>query len=308
MIKYCVYLTYYKGNLLPKWYIGSSSDLKIKNGYNGSIKSKKFKDIYKSEQTNNKHLFKTRILSYHCTRKEALVEELRLQQLHKVVKNKLYMNESYATINGFFGRDVKGINHPQYGKPSHNKGKKLQSLSSERKEHLSKMLKGASSINRGKRAAYDENGNKYMCHSDDERILLLNLSFKPEKIKRTKEEINELISKALTGRKMKEEVKIKISESTKGIKKNSEETRIKISESLKMKDRNKINIYDENDNLIYTSTKSFVEFCKINKLPHSSFKKSFLENGSPILTTNQSISQIKDSYFLKFKNWYAKKV
>ena len=43
---YCVYLTVYSGNLLPMFYIGSSSVKKIQNGYCGSISSKKYKNVF----------------------------------------------------------------------------------------------------------------------------------------------------------------------------------------------------------------------------------------------------------------------
>lgn len=114
--EFCVYLTMYKGELLPKWYIGSSSIEKIRNGYNGSIKSIKWKDIYSNEQNENKHLFKTRILSTHETRKQALEEELRVQKLHLVRDNPKYFNASYATVNGYFGSDVSGKLNPFFGK------------------------------------------------------------------------------------------------------------------------------------------------------------------------------------------------
>lgn len=97
---YVVYLTYYLGDKLPPWYIGSSNEQRVMEGYNGSVKSKKYKDLYIKEQKENKHLFKTRILSYHKTREEALAEELRIQKLHNVAKNKNYFNESYAVKNG----------------------------------------------------------------------------------------------------------------------------------------------------------------------------------------------------------------
>ena len=114
-MKYCTYITMYSGELLPKWYIGSSTIEKIKKGYNGSVCSKRYKEIYKEEQRNNKHLFKTRILSVHNTRQDAVVEELRLQKLHNVVKNKKYFNESFAKKNGCFARDKSGENNPMYG-------------------------------------------------------------------------------------------------------------------------------------------------------------------------------------------------
>lgn len=104
--KNVVYLTMYVGEKLPKWYIGSSTLEKINNGYNGSVTSKKYAEIYKEEQKHNKHLFKTRILSFHKSTQEALDEELRVQKLHEVVANIKYMNMSYCQRNGFHGGDT----------------------------------------------------------------------------------------------------------------------------------------------------------------------------------------------------------
>jgi len=117
MKKYVVYLTFYSGNLLPAYYIGSTTEDKILSGnYFGSITSKRWKDKYYYELKHNKNLFQTKILSFHSSRKEALEEELRIQILNNVVKSEDYFNESLASINGFFGRNVSGENHPNYGK------------------------------------------------------------------------------------------------------------------------------------------------------------------------------------------------
>jgi len=113
---YCVYLTLYLGSLLPKRYIGSSSIERVKLGYNGSVKSKKYKMLYDTEQVENKHLFKTRILSIHDSIEAAQMAELSLQIKYNVVKSALYMNMSYASPNGCFGRDISGVSHPMYGK------------------------------------------------------------------------------------------------------------------------------------------------------------------------------------------------
>lgn len=137
--QYVVYLTLYSGTKMPKWYIGSSRKNKVINGYNGSITSKKYRDIYKYEQLNNKHLFRTRILSYHRTREQALIEELRLQKLHLVVTNMNYFNQSYAQPNGMFGMDVSGDLNP-------NNGNKWNG---EQKEHLSNLMKGCFYYNNG---------------------------------------------------------------------------------------------------------------------------------------------------------------
>lgn len=119
--EFVVYLTMYRGNKMPRWYIGSSTKQKVLEGYNGS---KEFSKIYKEEQIKNKHLFKTRILSYHNTREEVLIEELRVQKIHNVVLNKKYINKSFAQRDGCFGMDNSGKNNPMYGVPSPGIGSK----------------------------------------------------------------------------------------------------------------------------------------------------------------------------------------
>lgn len=121
---YCTYLTIYKGDKLPKRYIGSTSVQRIENGYNGSIKSKKYKSIYQEEQVENKHLFKTRILNTYESQEEAVKAEKELHIRYNVVKSNLYMNEAIATPEGFFGRDISGKNHPFYGKKRDDEFKK----------------------------------------------------------------------------------------------------------------------------------------------------------------------------------------
>lgn len=130
MKTHVVYLTRYRGDKLPPWYIGSSFEENVLNGYTGSVQSKKWKVIYYNELKENRHLFKTRILSYHSTREEAVLEELRLQQMHLVMTSEKYFNESYASPKGFFGRDVSGELNPFYGKThtQESKDKRNESL------------------------------------------------------------------------------------------------------------------------------------------------------------------------------------
>ena len=105
MRNYCTYLTIYKGNLLPPLYIGSTSINRLESGYRGSVCSKEYKRIWKSELKNNPHLFKTSIVTTHETRKEATAKELHFQLNLDVVKSPLYINLSFAKPNGFFGRN-----------------------------------------------------------------------------------------------------------------------------------------------------------------------------------------------------------
>lgn len=120
---YCVYLTIYFGDKLPRRYIGSTKVERIEQGYNGSIKSKKYKALYLEEQSENKHLFKTRILSRHDSQEDAVKEELRLHIKFNVVKSKKYMNMALASPTGCFGRDISNTNHPMFNKTHSNEAK-----------------------------------------------------------------------------------------------------------------------------------------------------------------------------------------
>lgn len=110
---FCVYVTEYLGDKLPKWYVGSSSISKVNSGYKGSVSSYQWKSLWESEPDN---LFVTRIISEHITRKDAFEAELKYQIDNDVVKSDEWVNKSLAQPDGFFGMDVSGKNNPMYGK------------------------------------------------------------------------------------------------------------------------------------------------------------------------------------------------
>lgn len=140
---YCTYLTVYYGEKLPRRYIGSTSVRKVKSGYNGSVSSKKWEDVYLQEQLHNKHLFKTRILTVHESDKEAREMELKLHVKYDVVSSELYFNESLARPNGHFGRDVSGKNNPMYGKSrTGEKHKGGENISAALKKLYSETVRG----------------------------------------------------------------------------------------------------------------------------------------------------------------------
>jgi hypothetical protein len=112
---FCTYLTIYSGDKLPRRYIGSTATDKVFNGYHGSVKSKRYRETWEKEIEENPSLFKTRVLTLHETREEAIQKEKELHLFYDVVKSDLYINESVAQPNGFFGRDVSGENNPNYG-------------------------------------------------------------------------------------------------------------------------------------------------------------------------------------------------
>jgi len=100
--QYCVYHTTYSGSLMPANYIGSTSvDNVLNKNYRGSVVSKIYKSIWKSEIKLHPELFSTDIVSYHDTRSDATWKELQVQRTLNVVKSDLFVNRSYATVNGF---------------------------------------------------------------------------------------------------------------------------------------------------------------------------------------------------------------
>ena len=213
-MKYVVYLTYYSGEKLPKWYIGSSNEEKIKKEYNGTILSKKWKEIYLSEQKENKYLFKTRILSYHKLRKDALAEELRLQKKHFVVKNSEYFNESYAQVNGYFGRDISGKLHPRFGDKHTEESKRKMSKTRLKKIKDGEILLiGENNPMFGKKSIFKD-GIYKNCDID-----MLNYWLEQEWIIKGKpksEEHKKKLCITHTGKKLSVEHKRKISEGGKG--------------------------------------------------------------------------------------------
>jgi hypothetical protein len=101
---FCVYLTTYSGNKLPMFYIGSTSTNKIFIGYRGSVMSKEYKSIWKSELLNNPHLFKTQIILKCKTRKEAFLKERSFQLSLNMSTSPMYINKAIAGSNFMFTR------------------------------------------------------------------------------------------------------------------------------------------------------------------------------------------------------------
>lgn len=149
---YCTYLTIYTGNKLPRRYIGSTTVARINENYHGSVKSKKYKEIWVSELRDNPHLFKTRILKTFNEHQDALNEELRIQKKYDVVRSKNYINMSFAQPNGFFGMSTKGISMSEEAKYK----QRIQRLGTKRPEH-SRMLTGRKRPDQSKMMSGDGN-------------------------------------------------------------------------------------------------------------------------------------------------------
>lgn len=213
---YCVYVTFYKGNLLPPFYIGYTTVAKVESGYHGTVKSLAYMKIWKSELKNNPDLFKTKILSLHESRKDASSKETLLQRLLNVHTNPLYINRA---INGECFYRKKG----EYFHSEETK-QKIGSANSIR-------MMGNIPWNKGKKNVYSEDT------LDKIRYARANQTFP--------EDVNEKRSKALRGIPKSEEHKKALSEAAKRRipksgkdhpnygRKVSEETKQKIRETLK---------------------------------------------------------------------------
>lgn len=162
---YCTYLTSYSGNKLPQFYIGSTSVKNIKEGYHGSVKSKKYQKIWTSELKEKPYLFKTSIISYHTSREEAIVKEKFFQKSLNVVKSDMYINMSLAQPKGFFGMSVAGENNPNKKKDDIQKyNYRRGPMSEESREKMSKSRAGMTQMK------HKTTGNVVLVSENDPRI------------------------------------------------------------------------------------------------------------------------------------------
>lgn len=122
---YCSYIVTYLGDKLPPkypdeappmYYLGSSTEEQINKGYRGSVKSKKYKDIWESELRDNPELFQIEIINRFNTNEQSKTDELSLQIEFNVVKSPEFVNMALATVNGCFGMPMFGEDNPRYGK------------------------------------------------------------------------------------------------------------------------------------------------------------------------------------------------
>lgn len=201
---YCTYLTIYSGNKLPPLYIGSTSIEKINNGYRGTVSSKKYRSIWKSELAENPQSFETIILTYHSTREEALAEESCLQEQFDVVNSDLYINMAIANGKLIFCDH----NDPEFRKKISEANKKRYENPEERKKSSESAKKGWT--------------------EEVKRQRSIDMKKRYES-----EEARKKTSESIKGSKRTEETKKKMSEAHKNRKPVSEETRKKLSEACR---------------------------------------------------------------------------
>lgn len=104
---YATYLTTYRGNKLPPFYIGHAKVESIENGYLGSVGSKKYKRIWLHEIKENIGLFKIQIIKRFGTKAEALIHERKLQLQFSVHTNPMYINRAVVNEKFFAEKGTK---------------------------------------------------------------------------------------------------------------------------------------------------------------------------------------------------------
>lgn len=206
---FCTYITFYKGNKLPPFYIGYTSVGNIfKNDYHGTVGSQKYSATWKSELRKNKNLFKTVILTKHKTRKEAIEKEIYFQTFFKVHKNPMYINMSIH--NERFYCD----NHSEEAKKKMSLASKGKKKSENHKLNISESLKGkkkskkhCQNISKTKQSVeWKETMGKYVAQrsSDVQNNSYWKATKGKEKIRKDLEKKNDPHWKATTGKLMKE--------------------------------------------------------------------------------------------------------
>lgn len=180
-MKYCVYITTYNGNRLPIKYIGSSSIKRVESGYRGSVSSKKWKSIWQEELKSNPTLFSTEIVFQCLTREEATTKELELQKYYGAIRSPIWINEGYAVVNGYAGRNVEGVNNPMY-----NRGDMVRQWAADNPDKVSA---------RNRKAANTQWSNKVTRENKVRAMLGKKKTFKDEQAFRNMQREKSLISK-----------------------------------------------------------------------------------------------------------------
>jgi len=306
-----------------KYYFGVRSCDVLPKHDNYFSSSKLIKKLIKT-----KFIFNKKIIKQFSNRKEALLYEIFLHNAHDVANNKYFYNLAKQSLNmldssgGIFinGEWISSIDYKNSDKKFHTYGKitlkdefdnyfqvdvnDSRRLTGElipltkglvpiRTENGSYKLISKELYNKEKHKSsnfekipvIDAQGNTFLINSDDVR-------YSNGELKSVHK--NKVLCRNENGRVMllpKDEYK-----------KNNYSG---INKGLICGDKNpnskKIEIYNSNNELMFTCLGNFKEICKINNLPTASLGKSYRNNGHKIFQTKKSLKNYDN-----FVGWYAK--
>lgn len=227
------------------------------------------KNFIKDQKENPKN-YKYVIVRIFVNRNKALLFEASLHHKFNVAKNNSFYNKSNVTSTGF----IYGF----LGK-KHNKESRKKAISK-------KVLTMKSTFNNGQ--------NLYQIAAK-----------KGDETKRNTISNDGLNIHQIAAKKYKERLDIIREGETLS-------TREKLSQPKKdktnyQKDSEIINIYDNNDVLVYISTINLRKFCKINNLPFNPLYESKLNNTKVYenITNKSSITRLINKGYYKYNGWYA---
>lgn len=274
--------------ILNKHYYGCRTSKKCSPKEDLGIKyfsSSKNKDFIK-DQKNNPQNYKYKIINTFNNRKKAIKLEIKLHNKFNVGVNESFYNRSKQTSTGW---DTTGI-------PS--------KISKKDREKI---------INARKKISYKgKNNPRYGCTVSDETKNKISHSLKNNGYSDSEETRKKKSKSAKNRLPVSEETRKKISKVHKG-KKVSKKTIEKMiqtkSERIYPPNYNSllVNIYNENNEVVYECNGDFNKICNLNNLPTSALRKS-LKTEMPIYLNLDpgNLSKIKRKGFYVYKGWVAK--
>jgi hypothetical protein len=136
---YTVYFTFYLGDKLPPYYIGSTTFTRLTKGYHGSVRSAKYGEIWKQEIKDHPELFVTFPIPDTTaeTVNEILLLEIFWQQKFCVVEDPLFINQCYA-LAGFCSTSETAL---KAGETRKRNGTSIRSLECREKSRLAQIGK-----------------------------------------------------------------------------------------------------------------------------------------------------------------------
>ena len=248
------------------------------------------------DQKENPQNYKYKVIKTFKTRKEAISLEIKLHDKFNVGVNEIFYNKAKQTSTGFDITDNAEI--------AKKIGDSLRGIKKSQ-AHCCAIRQSLEDI--------PENIKKYK--NNNHSILMTG------KIQTNESNLKRSI--ALKGIKKSEEAKMNMSIASTGIK-HSKYRRKMNSEAQKGKILTlqhkinigkgrigigclKINIYNNNNVLIYVCDENFKMFCQKNGLPYDSLYKSY-HNNERLYNTKQKLSFAKKVGFEIFKDWYAEAI
>lgn len=227
------------------------------------------------DQVKNPNNYKYIIVRVFDNRKDAAIFEVFLHAKFNVAKNNKFYNKSNSTLNGF----IYGF----LGK-THNK--------------LSRKLAIAKKNETMKNTINNNGENLYNIAAKKGNLTKLHTYFK-----------NGLNIHQNAAKKYKENLDILKPGELLTTRQKLQRPKTNVENYGKNKD--KIEIYDNNNNLVFKiENEGLKSFCKSNNLPYTAFYKSKIDDSKLYLDVinKSAITILKNKKYYQYKGWYAKKI